>query len=135
VEAALSASNSAWSLIVACDLPLLHVKHLCKLLKKSEKSTADAVISMSPAGQESVSSPAIQPLCGVYRSGLADAIHAHFQELKSLPEAERKSAVSMRAFLSGIHWETVVCDDPRVLLNVNTPEQLRLARSFEDRRQ
>ena len=58
IATALRASEAAWNLIVACDLPYLTKEWLAFLIDRAQRSKADAVLPMSAGGAE--------PLCAMY---------------------------------------------------------------------
>ena len=64
IATALRASEAAWNLVVACDLPHLTKDWLVFLVDRARRSKADAVLPMNERGAE--------PLCAVYnKSGEA----------------------------------------------------------------
>lgn len=66
IATALRASDSAWNLIVACDLPYLTKEWLEYLVQRAVKSEADAVLPMNESGAE--------PLCAMYNKSEEAAI-------------------------------------------------------------
>ena len=58
IATALRASNAAWNLVVACDLPYLTKEWLDFLVARALASSADAVLPMNTRGAE--------PLCAIY---------------------------------------------------------------------
>lgn len=68
IATALRASNSAWNLIVACDLPYLTKDWLEHIVARALASAADAVLPMNERGAE--------PLCAIYQKKCEPAIRA-----------------------------------------------------------
>ena len=66
IATALRASNAAWNLVVACDLPYLTREWLDFLVARALASAADAVLPMSARGAE--------PLCAMYHKRGEQAI-------------------------------------------------------------
>jgi molybdenum cofactor guanylyltransferase len=66
IATALRASECAWNLMVACDLPYLTREWLEFLMGRARKSNADAVLPMNEAGAE--------PLCAMYGKSCEAAI-------------------------------------------------------------
>jgi molybdenum cofactor guanylyltransferase len=66
IATALRASESAWNLIVACDLPYLTKEWLEFLAGRARKSAADALLPMNDAGPE--------PLCAMYNKNCEAAV-------------------------------------------------------------
>jgi molybdopterin-guanine dinucleotide biosynthesis protein A len=66
IATALRASESPWSLIVACDLPYLTKPWLEHLIHRAERSNADVVLPLNDAGAE--------PLCAMYNKTAESAI-------------------------------------------------------------
>ena len=66
IATALRASDRAWSLVVACDLPYLTRGWLEFLIERALGSEADAVLPMNDRGAE--------PLCAMYRKSAEGAV-------------------------------------------------------------
>ncbi len=60
IQAALSASNSEWNLVVACDMPMVTFELLEVLLDAAGQCAGDCIVPVSPGGR-------LQPLCALYR--------------------------------------------------------------------
>ncbi len=111
IHAALSAAQSEWILVVACDLPFV-TRQLFDGLRSSIDENADAVVPMQTDGRP-------QPVCALYRRETC------------LPEAEkliRAGEHTPRALLAKVHTRYVPFSDLRDLpgaenffLNLNTP--------------
>jgi molybdenum cofactor guanylyltransferase len=68
IATVLRASDSAWNLIIACDLPYLTKPWLDFLIERALKSKADAVVPRSERGAE--------PLCAMYHKNAEQGIRA-----------------------------------------------------------
>lgn len=66
IATALRASETAWNLIVACDLPYLTKEWLEFLAERARESSADALLPMNNAGPE--------PLCAMYNKNCEAAV-------------------------------------------------------------
>jgi len=66
IATALRATEQAWNLVVACDLPYLTREWLEFLVAHAQKSSADAVAPMNEGGAE--------PLCAMYAKSSEAAI-------------------------------------------------------------
>lgn len=110
IATALRASQSDWSLIVACDLPYLTRPWLEFLAQRARASAADAVVPMNARGAE--------PLCALYRARCEVAIR------RALEEGTRKVTDGLARlrveYLEPAEWK---CFDSEGLLfkNMNTP--------------
>jgi len=106
IYTALGASQAAWNLIVACDMPGLEATFLKSLIAAAEASEADCLIPLSPSGR-------IEPLCGVYHSRCAAAIG------KALESGVRK----ITAALGELRVDIRNFGEARWFSNINTPEE------------
>jgi molybdenum cofactor guanylyltransferase len=68
IATVLCASDCAWNLIIACDLPYLTKAWLDFLIERALKSKADAVVPMNERGPE--------PLCAMYHKNAEHRIRA-----------------------------------------------------------
>jgi molybdopterin-guanine dinucleotide biosynthesis protein A len=68
IATVLRASDSAWNLIIACDLPYLTKPWLDFLIELALKSKADAVVPRSERG--------VEPLCAMYHKNAEQGIRA-----------------------------------------------------------
>jgi molybdopterin-guanine dinucleotide biosynthesis protein A len=59
IQAALSASDCDWNLVVACDMPSITMELLDLLVDTTRECAADSIVPVSPDGR-------LQPLCAVY---------------------------------------------------------------------
>lgn len=66
IATALRASDCAWNLVVACDLPYLTSDWLEFLIGRAQDSKADALLPMSDRGSE--------PLCAMYAKSCETAV-------------------------------------------------------------
>ena len=67
ILAALEDSNSAWSLLVACDMPGISSGFLSFLLERARESRADVMLPLDAGGRA-------EPLCAAYALGSREAI-------------------------------------------------------------
>jgi molybdopterin-guanine dinucleotide biosynthesis protein A len=70
-DAAGSAAQSEWNLIVSCDMPFLTREWLAFLTERASESQAQVVVPSSANGPE--------PLCACYRTDAAGALRTAFQ--------------------------------------------------------
>jgi molybdopterin-guanine dinucleotide biosynthesis protein A len=106
IHTALSASQSDWNLIVACDMPGISGAFLQSLLSAAESSAADCLIPVGPSGR-------FEPLCAAYHLRCLDAIGA------ALDRGVRKVTQGL-AGLRMTEWRVL---ESSWLSNVNTPEE------------
>ncbi len=103
--------NSAW-LVVACDLPLMNVKHLFTLIQmRNPKKLATCFKSPLDDGPE--------PLVTIYEPAAMHALIAWWANGFNCP----------RKMLFNSEVEIVEPNDNSVLMNVNTPEEKKIAES------
>ena len=103
--------NSAW-LVVACDLPLMNVKHLSSLIQmRNPKKLATCFKSPMDGGPE--------PLVTIYEPAAMYALTAWWANGFHCP----------RKMLFNSEIEIVEPNDNSVLMNVNTPEEKKIAES------
>ena len=104
LHSALAAGLAEYSLIVACDMPNLHLELLTSLLQVAESSQADCVVAEDSAGYR-------HPLCAVYRS-------------TALPTIERAmNNGDLRLLQLVASLRTLAFKYPGPVLNCNTPEE------------
>jgi molybdenum cofactor guanylyltransferase len=101
---ALTHSTAEWNLIVACDMPRVTAEQLAGLLDTARTLDRDAVIPVSPDGQE-------HPLCGVYSR----------RSLPGLTAAWAGGTRSVVGALRNIRTEYLPFADISAFMNVNTP--------------
>jgi molybdopterin-guanine dinucleotide biosynthesis protein A len=89
IATALRASESPWSLVIACDMPYLTKAWLDFLVTFALSSQADAVLPMNERG--------VEPLCGVYHKRCESAIWL------ALDRGTRKVTDG----LAGVHMEHI----------------------------
>jgi len=118
IHAALENSESAWAMILACDLPFVTkdlLEALAEIALNSPENTA-AVVPEQSDGK-------IQPLCAVYK------IKSCLPKIEKL--LEKENSVSMRDFLALVptHFvETVKLpadDKEKIFFNVNQPSDFQ----------
>jgi molybdopterin-guanine dinucleotide biosynthesis protein A len=124
IHSALAACQTAWALVVACDLPLV-TGDLFIRLWQLQSGTFDAIVPIQPDGRP-------QPVCAIYRCDV------------SAPEAARLIAAgehTPRALLAKIRTRWVdfqeLADLPGAedfFFNVNTPADYELAKEILERR-
>lgn len=95
-----------WAVVAAVDMPNITAGLLLDVAEIARRSPADAVVCEA--------SGRLHPLCAAYRSTLRGAAH----------DAILKNSLRMHDFLASI-FAVRVRADPRLLENVNTPEELR----------
>lgn len=103
-----------WVLLLACDLPLLTtevVKQWCSILPRVE----DKAIALLPK-----SSKGWEPLCGFYRSNCLPLLKTYWQ----------RGGKSFQSWLSSQTVQELSIDDPQILFNCNTPEDLKKISNF-----
>ncbi len=103
VVTALLSATTPWVLVVACDMPFVEARHVEALLSVADQRLE--VVSAARAGS-------LEPLLGVYRSGLGTRWRGRLELNPSL-----RSLVHEAAFAQ-------VELDPSALDSLNTPEDL-----------
>lgn len=118
IHAALSNSKSEWTIILACDLPMITEDIIFKLAEIALNAAPEiaAVVPYQPDGR-------LQPLCAVYRKSACLAPLEKF--LLS------NESFSMRDFLAIVPTiylenEKMPLETETAFFNVNTPEDYRL---------
>ena len=106
IHAALTASQSDWNLIVACDMPGIRGALLQTLLSAAEVSDGDCLIPVGPSGR-------LEPLCAAYHLRCLDAIGA------ALDRGVRKVTEGL-ASVQIREWPIA---ESSWFSNVNTPEE------------
>ncbi len=101
---ALDNTDADWNLVLACDLPAIHIEFLKNLLHAAESSDAEVVVPQT--------SGRIEPLCAAYHRSIRDKVAA----------ALTRNDLRMQDFVSTLRTKIVPVDDAAVLKNVNTPE-------------
>lgn len=105
IEAALSASNARWNLVVACDMPTLTAEFLRSLLERAETCGGQCLAPVSPAGR-------VEPLCAVWDRGCLAAIGGALRrKVRRMSEA----LLDVRA----VYWPV---GEAAWFENLNTPE-------------
>jgi molybdopterin-guanine dinucleotide biosynthesis protein A len=123
IHAALTASETDWVVVVACDLPFVTTQ-LFAHLKNFADDTLDAVVPIQADGRP-------QPVCALYRRGAC------------LPEIDKLVATgehTPRALLANVRTRYVefveLCDLPAAehfFFNVNNPGDLKKAQAILSR--
>jgi molybdopterin-guanine dinucleotide biosynthesis protein A len=118
IYAALEGCGAAWSLIVACDLPLVTTELFNRLWQRAEDQAIDAIVPIQPDGRP-------QPLCAFYRRESCLTIAKAL-----IAEGEHKP----RALLAQVRTDWLSFDELADLpganeffLNVNTPDDYQQA--------
>jgi molybdopterin-guanine dinucleotide biosynthesis protein A len=118
IATALHASNAAWNLIVACDLPYLTRAWLEHIVARALASPADAVLPMNERGAE--------PLCALYQKQCEPVVRA------ALERGTRKVTDG----LAGLRVESIAPtewkafdSDGLLFKNMNSPADYEEARS------
>ena len=106
LHAALSATNTEWNLLVACDMPTVTHGLLEELLTAAEACGADALVPETPGG--------LEPLCAVYHARLLPAVEF----------AIHSKLLKMHDFVSKIDARRWPVPDASLFRNLNTPQQL-----------
>jgi molybdopterin-guanine dinucleotide biosynthesis protein A len=110
LHAALSATNAAWNVLVACDMPAVTGRLLEELLAAAEACGADVLVPETPGG--------LEPLCAVYHARLLPAVESAIQS----------KHLKMHDFVSTVHARNKACrwpvPDAGLFRNLNTPQQL-----------
>jgi len=105
---------------LACDMPLVHNGLVRRILERSERSNAPAVVA-SPNGR-------LEPLCGAYSTELVPALERRL----SSPASEN---LSVRDFLTEVGFETVdfTGEEAALFRDLDKPEDLFiLNKAFRD---
>ena len=106
---ALECTSAMWNLIVAVDMPLLNPEFLALLLAEARRGR-EAVVPANADGS-------LEPLCAVYPSTAVTGVRQFFAG------GGRK----VKDALHAIDFRTIAAP-PRLLSNVNTPEQWEAAK-------
>jgi molybdopterin-guanine dinucleotide biosynthesis protein A len=122
LHAALSNSNGAWSLVVACDMPNVTCEFLQLLVGIARNTSADAVV---PAARPS----GFEPLCGLYSAACLPDVEKdlrarHYKLLRFLEALQGQGRLRLVT-----HEEWLPYDPQgRLFWNLNTPEEYQQAR-------
>jgi molybdopterin-guanine dinucleotide biosynthesis protein A len=122
IHAVLSATNTDWSIVIACDLPFV-TRDLFERLKSFADESVDAIVPIQPDGRP-------QPVCALYRRETC------------LPEIERLIQAgehTPRALLTKVRTRYVkfaeLSDLPGAVnffLNLNTPDDFERAKKLAE---
>lgn len=110
IVTALDASESAWNLIVAVDMPFVTAQFLRDLLEEAQRVGCTVVPVHADGG--------IEPLCGVYHADVLPRLRHFFAA----------GGRRVKDALREVDLHLVPAPEP-VLANINTPEQWKAARS------
>jgi molybdopterin-guanine dinucleotide biosynthesis protein A len=115
IEAALSASEADWNLVVACDMPSLNAASIEALFAEAEASPAiDAIDVVVPEHSDGKR----EPLCAVYHRRCAPAV-------REALDAGTRAVTAMQASLAAqSRLRYVRVDWPEEFANLNTPEDV-----------
>jgi molybdopterin-guanine dinucleotide biosynthesis protein A len=127
LHAALSNSQGAWSMVVACDMPNLTCEFLELLAGIARSGSSDAVV---PAAR----TLGFQPLCGLYSPACLPDIEAelraeHYKLLRFLEKLQGQNRLRL------VTHEECLPYDPqgRLFWNLNTLEEYQEARKAVER--
>lgn len=102
---ALSDSNAAWNLVVACDMPELNADFLRRLVAKAMESDSEVLMPVTADGRQ-------QPLCAVYRRDCLPTLQAAFSTgIRAVTRA-----------LTAVRCVRLPVESSLPFQNVNTPE-------------
>ena len=119
IATALTASQTEWSLILACDLPYLSAEWLEWLLARAVGSEPQIVMPRTTGGPE--------PLAAVYRRECGPpTITALRQGVRKVTDAMKQFRIK---FVTERDWRQID-PDGRVLRNMNTPKDYEEARRW-----
>ncbi len=107
METALTMTDAAWNLVVACDMPAVTAAFLAGLLKAAEASDGDCLVPVSPDGR-------MQPLCAVY----------HRDCLPRLREALAEGRYTVREAIRGPRAVLYPVSDAAWFRNINSTADL-----------
>lgn len=106
ILSALAARQADWNLIVACDMPHAEAAWLAWLLDLAEREEPDCLVPAGPSGR-------LEPTCAIY----------HTRCLERLQTAFSAGTRQIVRALEGLRVQTCPVEDPRRILNVNTPDE------------
>jgi molybdenum cofactor guanylyltransferase len=111
LEAALTATQAEWNLILSCDIVQVTPALIEQLFSTAKRSAAACVLTRDASQQ-------IQPLCGVY----------HQRCLTEIRNSIDAQDLRLMNLISRLH--PMYVDLPEPLLNINTPDDWRAALSL-----
>jgi molybdenum cofactor guanylyltransferase len=118
IATVLRASDSAWNLIIACDLPYLTKPWLDFLIELALKSKADAVVPRSEGGAE--------PLCAMYHKNAEHRIRAAVEGgVRKVTDALASIRVE---YVEPREWKAFASDG-LLFKNVNSPADYEEAKA------
>lgn len=118
IHSALSHTETDWNLVLALDLPLVNAKLLAFIVDRCDR--ADQAVAIRFGGH-------LQPLCAAYNRALLSQIEDHLNAgdlsiHRLLERASTRIIEEEELLAAGFRGE--------MLLNVNTPEDLKRAREL-----
>jgi molybdenum cofactor guanylyltransferase len=139
LHAALAHSKTNWILVMAVDMPLVTPDLLQFIAERCDKASLAVVPSLNPSdtSHPSDASSVLQPLCAAYHRRLRPAVEQALvgDDLSIHRLLERVSTGMMSAETKALRVieekELLAAGFPaQMLLNVNTPEDLKRARAL-----
>lgn len=109
IVAALEHSRRPWSVIAACDMPLVSSDQVANLLQAAAASEAQAVIPRTPDGR-------LQPLFAAY----------HRSARAPLASALAEGRLKLARALDAVRWTELAVTDGTGFTNVNTQADVPL---------
>lgn len=123
IASALTAAQTEWNLILACDLPYLTREWLDWLLARAVVSSAEIIMPRTAGG--------LEPLASVYRRGCAQPIIAAIERgIRKVTDAMGRFNIE---FLSEKEWLHIDLGG-RMLRNMNAREDYEEARTWLEAR-
>lgn len=120
IHAALKACGSEIAFVAACDLPFASADLAKLLIDALDRSGADCAIPVQPDGR-------IQPLFGAYRRDEAFVAVSRILEDPNASRAVAMLSDELRTRMLSFEEYSDLGNAGRLLLNVNTPEDLEQA--------
>lgn len=125
IHAAVSDCRSAVAFISACDLPFAHAELIRSLLSAMHESQADCAVPEQPDGR-------LQPLFAAYRSKPAREAAEHILSAEDSPRSANSLVNRLNCRVLRFEEYSGLAGAERMLMNVNTPEELALALKFAE---
>jgi molybdenum cofactor guanylyltransferase len=119
IHAALTAAETEWAIVIACDLPFVTTELFGRLTSMAN-DTVDAIVPVQPDGRP-------QPVCSLYR-------RTCLAEINELVDAGEHTPRALLANVRTRYVEFAELSDldgaNNFFLNVNTPEDLQKAEAI-----